>query len=51
MQAAASNCKSRDREYDPQLGHMTFMEIDQDIISIFGHSPHSAESRRAVVSY
>ena len=32
-------------EFEPQLGHLTFMEIDHEIIST------ATDSRRAVVSY
>ena len=28
-----SNCGSRDRKFEPQPSHITFMEIDHEIIS------------------
>ena len=50
---SASDCRSRGCEFEPQPGHITFMEIDHEIISmVICHSLlPSADSKRAVVSY
>ena len=46
---SASNCRSMDGKFDSQLSHVTFMEINHEIIPC--QSAPSADSRRVVVSY
>ena len=43
---SASECKSSSREFEPRPSHITFVEIDHEIIS----SHFLTYSRRAVVS-
>ena len=40
---SASDCRSRGRKIDSQLGHVTFVEIDHEFY-FYGHSPPSAVS-------
>ena len=44
---SAFDNRSRGHKFESQLGHITFVEIDCEIIST-GHSPLSADSKRAV---
>ena len=45
-----SDCRSRGLKFESQLGNITFVEIDHEIISMV-ILPTSADSRRAVVIY
>ena len=35
MVGSMSDCRSRDRKFESQLGHITSMETDHEIISMF----------------
>ena len=45
----AQSAASVTEDQGPQPGHTTFVEIDHEIY-FYGHSPHSTDSRVAVVS-
>ena len=31
---STSDCRCRDREFEPKLSHITFVEVDHEIISV-----------------